>query len=216
MTNTTVANTREEVTAVMDVKMQELETAQAEIKQAIQDVQDIKQEGNETVAEMQEQINELKESMKVAENIGEIKLLDKQVEGLEKDAKLQGMLVTGAVAKKKEELEQAFMTFFGLYKEASRAFKTLDKEYEETMSMRTYAEDVAKVDGYGNRINHLFSITARNLHSQGFVKQGQATYKGVHLSPTGLYSESAMVRKAMSVSLSSNSAYARHLPENSN
>lgn len=211
MTNTTVVNTREEVTAVMMLKTQELETAQAEIKQAIQELEDIKQEGNETVAEMQEQINELKESMKVAENIGEIKLLDKQVEGLEKDAKLQGMLVNGAVAKKKEELEQAFDAFYALYKEAKQAFKAFDTEIAETMSMRTYEDDVELVDGYARIVNNMFSATGRAVHAQGFVKQGEQFYKGVHLSPRGLYAENESLRMALRKSLDHKSAMARFM-----
>lgn len=211
MTNTTVATKREEVTAVMDVKTQELETTQAEIKQAIQELEDIKQEGNETVAEMQEQINELKESMKIATDLGEIKLLNQQVEGLEKDVKLQGMLVNGAVAKKKEELEQAFDAFYAVYKEATKAFKAFDTEIAETMSMRTYEDDVALVDGYARIVNQLFDITRSALHSQGFVKLGEQFYKGVHLSPRGLYADNESLRKALRKSLDHKSTMARFM-----
>ncbi|MFJ7510029.1 hypothetical protein ACIQW7_11275 [Peribacillus simplex] len=200
MTNT-VENKRAEYTAGMESKIAEMDTALQAVQAKFNELEDVKASGKQAVAEMEANKAQLKEEINFVTDLGEGKLLLQQVGEIEKDIELQAIVTQGQAVKIAGELEELFKTFYAVHASAKTFFSVLDKEYVETMSVRTLEEDTAKMSEYASKINTHFGVAGSTLIDAGIVGQGDRFYRtaqtAVHLGQTDLMTMGVNMKREM-------------------
>lgn len=190
-------NNRLEYTAEMESKIKELDTALQAVKDKFEELGNVKASGEKAVQELVVKKAELKAEMQLATDLMAAKKLLAQVEDAEKDIELQTAINNGQAVKCVGELEELFSTFFAVHAGAGTVFRALDKEYLETMSIRTVEEDTAKMNDFANTVNHAFSVAKRLLIEAGIVTQTDRFYGRVHLGQMELMSKGTGMKREM-------------------
>lgn len=182
-------NKRAEFTKGMESKIEDMATALVAVQDKFEQMEDVAVSGAEALAELQIKIVELKAEMQLATDLGTAKYLMQQIEELEKDIQLQTAINAGIATKFRAEIEELFHAFFTAHASAKTVFSVLDKEYSETMSIRTAEEDTAKMQGYGMSINHAFSTAKALLLDVGLADSSTVQYgkARTHLGQMSLF-----------------------------
>lgn len=190
-------NKRKEFTAGMESKIQEMGTALVAVQDKFDELEDVKAKGAEALAGLQSKKAQLKEEMQLATDLGEAKLLMQQIEELEKDIELQSAINNGQAVKITGEMAELFNTLFTVHASAKTVFTALDKEYVETMSIRSVDEDTATMEGFASKLNFAFSTATALLYDAGLAKQGDVRYGSTHLGQIGAMSKGGALKREM-------------------
>ena len=190
-----------EMMAGMESKLVELEKALADVQAKHEDIASAKMSGGKAVTDMLQKRTDLKESIQRATDLGEAKLLMQQVEDLEKDAQLQGIVNKGTDTKLKEELAELFNTLYVVNASARNMYAPLDKAYVLDMSINTSEETVQAMADVAERINSVFNQASRLLLANGLVEQKDNFFNGrtikVHLTGYPLVTKGKEMQRAM-------------------
>jgi hypothetical protein len=196
-----MSNKRAEFTKGMESKIVEMETALVALQGKFDELEDVKASGAEAVAGLQAKKAQLKSEMQLATDLGEAKLIMSQVEETEKDIELQSAINNGQAVKKAGELEELFKAFYATHAGAKTVFTALDKEYVETMSIRSVDEDTAKVEGYAGKLNVAIGVANSLLIDAGIVPQVAKFFESgtsrVHLSQAPAVSKGGALKREM-------------------
>ncbi|RVT57633.1 hypothetical protein [Niallia taxi] len=190
-------NKRAEYTVGMDSKIKEMETALEAVRAKFDGLEELKEVGAEELALLQARKAQLKEDMQLATNLKDAKQIMQQVEEIEKDIELQSAINNGQAVKFAKELEEQFKAFFAVHAGAKTVFSVIDKEYVETMSIRTVEEDVAKMSGIASKLNVAFSEANALLIDAGIVPQGTRIYNNIHLGQQVMLSKTRDLKREM-------------------
>ncbi|MFE4129697.1 hypothetical protein [Peribacillus sp. YIM B13482] len=190
-------NKRVEMTKGMESKIKDMETALQAIQAKFVELEDVKGSGAEAVAGLQAKKAQIQEEMQLATDLGEAELLLQQVEDIERKEGLQTAINNGQAVRKAGEMDELFKAFFAVHAGARTIFNVLDKEYVETMSIRSVDEDTAKVEGYACKLNTSFGVANSLLIDAGLVPQGAKFYGKVHLGQSILVSKGGALKREM-------------------
>lgn len=190
-------NKRKEYTAGMENKVAEMITALVAVQGKFEELENVKGSGAEAAAELQAKKALLKEEMQLATDLSTAKYLMQQIEDFEKDIELQSAINNGQATKFVGELDELFKTFFAVHAGAKTIFNVLDKEYIETMSIRSLDEDTATMDGFASKINGCFSTAKALLIDAGLAQRNTVIFAQTHLGQQGVLSKGGALKRSM-------------------
>jgi len=191
-------NKRSEFTKGMESKLEDMATALVAVQDKFEELEDVKANGAEALTVLQAKKAELKEEMILSTDLGTAKYLMQQLEETEKDMELQSAINNGQAVKLTGELAEAFNTFFNAHASAKTVFIVLDKEYVETMSIRTLEEDTATLDSLASNLNGAFATAKALLLDAGLADSSTVRYNNtVHLGQMALLSKGGAMKREM-------------------
>ena len=190
-------NKRMEFKTVMENKIGELTTALQAVQTKFDELEAVKATGEETVKGLVEKKASLLESLQLATDLTTAKNLKAQVTDTEEDLELQEALNKGKAVQKASELVELFNSYFAVHAGAKTAFNTLDREYIETMSIRTVEADTELLEGFAREINFSFATATALLIEAGIVAQSDRFYGNIHLGQMSLMTKGHSMKVAM-------------------
>jgi predicted nuclease with TOPRIM domain len=190
-------NKRKEYTVGMESKIEEMATTLVAVQDKFEELEDVKASGAEAVAELQAKRASLKEEIQLATDLGTAKYLMQQIEELEQDVELQNAINNGKAVIVTGELEELFKAFYAVQASAKTIFNVLDKEYVQTMSIRTLEDDTATMDSFAHTLNGCFGTANALLLEAGLVESGAKFYGSVHLGQMNLLSQGGALKREM-------------------
>lgn len=190
-------NKRIEFTTVMENKIEELNTALQAVQNSFMELEAVKTTGEQTINDLVEKKASLLASLQLATDLQTAKNLKAQVADTTEDIELQKALNNGQAVQKALELDAVCKAFFVTHAGAKKAFNTLDKEYIETMSIRTLGADIELLEGFTRVINGAFATVKNLLIEAGIVSQSEKLYGNIHLGQMDLMTKGYDMKVAM-------------------
>jgi uncharacterized membrane protein YgaE (UPF0421/DUF939 family) len=176
---------RDKVVKDMNEVIAEMQSAKNKVIDFVDAMETAQAEGKQAIADLQEQLAEAQEHKAKATDLATAQELVKKAQELQGAISLQSGVLQAISNNNKEQLEELIVELLQAYRKAKATFTALDDEITVTTSIRSYDEDLKMMRDFANKVNGAIGFATSILISQGIIEQGTKTYKGFSMSGRG-------------------------------
>lgn len=190
---------KDKLVKVTNIKLEALEAVSEAIKAKEQDIVAITQSGKEELAELSTEWHEQQNELDNAPDLQTAREIQARKDRIEQDIRLQKTITENAIKKAVTDIEELAGEFRDVYYSVKQAYSALDVEVSATINVRTLDEYETLMSSYSQKASNLMEDLNRSLIAQRIIKQGKATYKGLHLAqaPLNAYARYVKVVEAL-------------------
>lgn len=177
---------KEELIKDTNIKLEALEAVSEAIKAKEQDIVAIAQLGKEELAELSTEWHKQQNQLDDAPDLNTAREIQASKDRIEQDIRLQKAITENAIKRAVTDIEELAGEFKDAFYSVKQAYSALDMEIASTVNVRTLDEYEAMMNSLSSKASELRGDFNRTLIAQGIIKQGEASYKGFHLSQAPL------------------------------
>lgn len=174
----------------VNTKLEALKTSYNQLMQVSEDITSIQMEHDAKLSALKEQLGAAEEVLITSDTMTLARKNKANVDSIKQDIDLQQTVSEITIAKKVAEAEALIDDCLAKHTELSHAYKPLDNEITALLNIRNYDEYKELMQSISDEDSDILGDLTRLLLRYGYIKQGVALYKGVHLSAGPLISYS--------------------------
>lgn len=190
---------KEKLIKDITIKLEALEAVSEAVKAKENAIVAIAQQGKEELAELSAEWHEQQNQLDDAPDLNTAREIQARKDRIEQDIRLQKTITENAIKKAVTDIEELAGEFRDVYYSVKQAYSALDKEITATLNIRTLTEYETLMRSYSQKATNLMGDLNRSLIAQGIIKQGEPSYKGLHLAqaPLNAYARYVKVVEAL-------------------
>jgi hypothetical protein len=174
---------KEQMITGMAGKVAEVQDAQEAVFSFLEEIEEAVASGAEAVETMEQELQALQESLSMAQDLGEAKLIKGQMDAKAEDIELQKAVNAGKKKAKYAELEDKAEAFFKAHKSAVTMFGALDDKRILETSLSELTEAKETMTGFSRALAGAFASVRQVLLDEKIVSSENQNrlYRGIHL-----------------------------------
>lgn len=177
---------KETLVKEVEVKLEALEAVAKAIQTKEEEIEHFVQQGKQELAELSTEWHSQQNLLEDAPDLTTAREIQAVKESIEKDITLQKALNDKKIKSAVNSIDDLAEDFRSAYYSVKKAYTALDLEVAQTINLRTLEETENLMRQISNRAGNVLGDFNRTLIRQGIIKQGEALYKGLHLSQAPL------------------------------
>lgn len=177
---------KETLVKEVEVKLEALEAVAKAIQTKEEEIEYFVQQGKQELAELSAEWHSQQNLLETAPDLTTAREIQAVKETIEKDINLQKTVNANKIRTVVSEIEDLAEDFRSAFYSVKKAYTALDLEVAQTINLRTLEETENLMRQISNRAGNVLGDFNRALIRQGIIKQGEALYKGLHLSQAPL------------------------------
>lgn len=185
----------------MNTKVNDLLDAHKVVNAHLQEMEDVKGEGAESVHQMESTIEAKEEALTVFTELGEVKLAKQEIDLLKEDLQLVHQLTANKLKAMKVELEDKIVEAFTKHKQAIFFYKgVVDIHFINNTTLATLEDDAETLKNIAYTLERVFAQLRQILLDEKIVaiQDQNKSYKNIHLGQVTPYTELLEFKRAVS------------------
>lgn len=179
-------------TEKMTQKVLELQEVKDAVEAFLEEIEVTTRQYNQAVSELEEQVENLQESLGVATDLAEAKSIKQKINDTQDEIELVKQVSNAKVDAMYETLGDKAESFFVVHKEAVAVFKELDKQMIANTGLGALKSNLELMNGFARSVNFTFADVRKILLTTGIVpvEEQNRMFRGkYHLGQAGLSTE---------------------------
>ncbi|OIU71203.1 hypothetical protein [Rossellomorea aquimaris] len=182
---------KEQMLKDMEGKIAEVLESKSKIDALLDNIEEMQDENKSSLAKMEQDLKGHQEALTMALDLGEAKLIKKQIDSLQEEIELQKSVTEAIVKGKYADLEAKAEEFFKVHSSACFMFKAVDDYLVVNTTLSELNEVKGIMQSYSNTLSITFAGVRAILLDTGIValENQYKVYRGTHLGKRDVVSE---------------------------
>lgn len=174
---------KQTMTKEMELKINEVQEARNTVFTFVDEIEDAVQAGEQTVSAMETELSGQRNSLTMAQDLGEAKLIKNQIDRIQEDLELQKAVNVGKKKAMYEQLANKAEEFLKVHKSAVFLFKSVDDFYLVNTSLSELTVAKEMLQGFASQLSVSFAGVRNILLDTGIVAMADQNrmYRGIYL-----------------------------------